>query len=630
MLVYAIAQASFNNYLGTYMSFATATQAQAIGQFVGEFISNIKIVYWIMLIPVIALIVLYIIFDKKIDKYEEEKKEEKLNSIKGKNKKEEFLVEYDMKKKKSLFRNRLVFFSSFILSIIIYFVTLILPFMQNDLQMVSNMELFNNPSMPNIAISQFGVGPFSLLDVKALIFNHKEEVVTYQKKEEEVVVKKNYERKIDDTAWIELNNTETISDYKTLNNYFMSKNITPKNDYTGTFKGKNLIVIMIESGSNVLFDYPEYFPNINKIYNEGITFTNAFSPRNACSTGNNEMSGITSLYTINRNCTANVYKDNIYHTALFNLFNNEGYYTSSYHDYTDHFYYRHDYHPNMGSQKFMGVNELNIKLGSGYQPWPSDVEFVEKAIPNFVDQEHFMAWLTTVSSHMTYLNSSVTGDANLSMFKDEKWDISAKRYMSKLVYVDQFFGRLLELLEENNVLDDTVLMIYADHEPYGLNQDVFQSLAKYSVAKYGDVDRTPFIIYNSKVSPTKIEKYTSFINILPTIANLFDLDYDPRLYGGHDLFDENYENYVVFADGSWRSDIAYYDATSGKISYFTDETYDANEIKRINNNIKNEMSMNNLAIKRDYFNYLNKKLNIGFVPGKVNNYKEVVKKNTKK
>ena len=109
------------------------------------------------------------------------------------------------------------------------------------------------------------------------------------------------------------------------NNYFLNKEITPKNEKTGIFKGKNLIIVMIETGSSVLFDYPEYYPNMAKLYNEGWTWTNSFSPRNACSTGNNEMSGITSLYTINRNCTANVYKDNTYFEAIFNLFNNKNY-----------------------------------------------------------------------------------------------------------------------------------------------------------------------------------------------------------------------------------------------------------------------------------------------------------------
>ena len=619
--VYAIAQAAFNNYLGTYLSFATATQAGAIGDFVFDFIGSIKWQYYLMIVPFILFLVIFVLFAKKISIYESNLEVSFVDKIKGKRKKQQFLDELSKKKKKSLLINRIVFASLSIVAMVGYYFTLTMDFMQNDLQMVDNLTLFKNPTMPNIAISQFGVETFALLDISTLIMPDNNEEIVYENREE-VEVAKDYKREIDDSAWIALNEKETIKDYKTLNNYFMSKTITPKNDYTGMFKDKNLIVIMIESGSNVLLNYPEYFPNMTKIYNEGWAWDNAFSPRNACSTGNNEMSGITSLYTINRNCTANVYKDNTYFEAIFNLFNNKNYNVTSYHDYDDHFYYRKTYHPNMGSQYFYNADDLDVKRlwdNNSNQPWPSDVEFVEKSVPKFVDEEKFMVWMTTVSSHMKYYYSSVTGDMYLDLFENETWDLEAKRYMSKLKIVDLAIGELLKELEESDRLKDTVLMLYADHEPYGMNEEVFQQIAKYNVlTDTGDIDRTPFIIYNPEMTPTKHEEYTSFINIVPTIANLFDLDYDPRLYGGNDLLSDTYTNVVAFADGSWRSDIAYFDATTSNIKYLSDKTYSNEEIKYINNKIKTEMEMNNLAIKRDYFTYLNEKLNKGFKAGEIN------------
>ena len=618
--VYALAQAAFNNYLGTYMSFATATQAGAIGDFVFDFIGSIKWYNYFMLVPLVIFIILFILLDKKINIYESNLEISFIDKIKGKKKKKLFIEELNKKKKKKLLISRIVFSLIAILSMVGYYFTLTLDFMQNDLQMIDNVSLFKNPSMPNIAISQFGIETFALLDISTLIGPDDVNETTFAK-EDEVDVEKDLKREFDDSAWIALNESETIKDYKTLNNYFMSKKITPKNEYTGMFEGKNLIVIMIESGSNVLLNYPEYFPNMAKLYNEGWAWDNAFSPRNACSTGNNEMSGITSLYTINRNCTANVYKDNTYFNAIFNLFNEKEYNVTSYHDYDEHFYYRKTYHPNMGSQKFYDIDDLGVKrLGDlNVQPWPSDEEFVEKALPHFVDEEKYMAWLTTVSSHMKYYYSSATGDMYLDLFDNETWDMEAKRYMSKLKVVDNAIGKLLEMLEEAGELEDTVIMLYADHEPYGMSDEVFQQIAKYNVmTSTGDVDRTPFIIYNPELTPTKYDEYTSYINILPTLANLFNLDYDPRLYGGEDLLSETYTNVVAFADGSWRNDVAYFDATTSNITYLTDKTYTSEEIKYINNKIKTEMEMDNLAIKRDYFTYLNEKLNKGFKVGEIN------------
>ena len=629
LTIYAIVQAGFNNYLGTFMSVATSSQAGAIGDFVGDFIASFKPTYYLMAIPLVVFIVLFVIFEKRINTYESNLEISFIDKIRGKKKKEAAREEQKLEKKKKLFMNRIIFAGVFVGATILYFASIYTPFMQNDLQMVSNKDLFKNPSMPNIAVSQFGVENFALLDVKALIFPIDEE-------EMEILIENNnnnnnnpvvvngvdYTRYINDDDWKALNESETVPDYQKLNTYFMSKEITAKNDKTGLFKGKNLIVVMIETGSNVFFDYPEYFPNINKLYNEGWAWTNAFSPRNACSTGNNEMSGITSLYTINRNCTANIYKDNQYYESIFNLFNNQNYNVTSYHDYTDQYYYRKQYHPNMGSQKFYGIDDLGLKRlwdSNSSQPWPSDVEFVEKALPKYIDEEKFMAWMTTVSGHMKYTYSSVTGDNYLNKFKDKNWNIQAKRYMSKLVYTDLAIGKMVEMLEKEGRLADTVIAIYADHEPYGLDDDLFQQITKYDVkTKFGDIDRTPFIIYNSKITPQKFDDYTSFMDLLPTIANLFDLDYDPRLYGGTDLFSDSHKDVVAFADGSWRTDIAYYDATSGKINYIGEQQYTAEEIKTINTKIKNEMAMDNLAIKRDYFDYLNKKLNKGFKPKSIN------------
>ena len=568
------AQGGMYNYLGTFMSLGTASQAHAIEYFIGDFFTSLNPWFFSLFIIPIFYILYFIFIDKKF-------------------------IDKSIKYKYNIIRCLTVFVTIIIAGL--YYGTISWDFMQDKMQIVSNKELFKNPSMQNIAVSQYGLLGYEFLDIKSLLIKHEETAETFVKQEQEVT---DSSRIIDDTAWETAQETEKNTDYKTLNSYFMSKEITSKNDYTGLFKGKNLVILMIESGSNVLKDYPEYFPNFAKLYNNGWSWENAFSPRNSCSTGNNEMTGLTSLYTINNTCTINTYKDNTYFEAIFNLFNNANYATSSYHDYTDHFYYRTIYHPNMGSQNYYDVNRLGIKLGSEYQPWPSDVEFVEKAVPHFINEDKYMAWLTTVSSHMTYKNSSKTGDLYLDLYKDEDWSINSKRYMSKLKIVDNAIGKLLQELEDAGKLEDTVIMLFADHYPYGLSDESFAEIAKYDTTSNGDTDRTPFIIYNPSLEAKKFDDYTTFVNILPTLANLFDLDYDPRLYGGTDLLSDSYDGVVVFADGSWRTDIAYYDATKGKINYIGDARYADEEIIKINTKVKNEMKMDNLAIKTNYFAYL--------------------------
>ena len=98
------------------------------------------------------------------------------------------------------------------------------------------------------------------------------------------------------------------------------------------------------------------------------------------------------------------------------------------------------------------------------------------------------------------------------------------------------------------------------------------------------------------------------MNIVPTLANLFNLDYDPRLYMGTDLLSDDYESLVVFADGSWKNELAYYNASTGNVKYYADFEYSTSEIQEINENVTLEMKMSNLAIKHNYFSYLEKGL----------------------
>ena len=189
-----------------------------------------------------------------------------------------------------------------------------------------------------------------------------------------------------------------------------------------------------------------------------------------------------------------------------------------------------------------------------------------------------------------------------------------KRYLSKLKTLDEALAELLHELEESGKLEDTVIALFGDHFPYGLqDKDINQYLesngADYTVnrnsTKNKDVDRTPMIIYNAGMEPVVVEEYTSVIDLLPTLLNMFNMDYDPRLYLGHDIFSDDYTSRVVFADGSWQDELGFYYAPSSKINYFDEtKTYTTEELKSINSEILERQKMSTTAIKENYFKYL--------------------------
>jgi phosphoglycerol transferase MdoB-like AlkP superfamily enzyme len=130
----------------------------------------------------------------------------------------------------------------------------------------------------------------------------------------------------------------------------------------------------------------------------------------------------------------------------------------------------------------------------------------------------------------------------------------------------------------------------------------------YDTSKDYEAERVPFVIYNTSLKPKVIRNYTSYINIVPTVANLFDLDYDPRLYMGTDIFSEDYNSLTVFADGSWKNEKAFYNAAEANIKYYSSEEYTVEELQKINTDINLKIEMSALAIKNNYYAYLQSKL----------------------
>ncbi len=580
IVIYAWLQLGFMNFLGAFISLGNAEQGTKVMNYITEFIYSFKPVLHLIFIPFI-LFILYIIFERNITK--------------------------DGFNKKIPFKNILIDLSGIVFIALLslgYYVTINAEVMQNKFQTISNKELFKYPSSPSLAIKNFGTTIYFMLDIKGTIFGIEDTTIKYTSQEEAII--QDNSREIDDEAWLSLIETEENETLNSLNNYFINRDISEKNDYTGLFAGKNLIMVMLESVSEVVFQdsYSEYFPTLHKLYTEGITGVNNYSPRNNCATGESELTSQIGLYSIETTCTINTYKKNEYPESLLYMLRKNGYYTSSYHDYTDQYYSRSIIEYNLGSYKYYGVSDLGMSYSSLYKEWPSDEEFIKKALPNFIDQTQFASYMITVTSHMPYIYSSEYGNMYMSEFDDLDISTTAKRYLSKVKVVDMAMEELIKELDESGKLDDTVIVIFGDHYPYGLSTKDYQSLADFDISVNQEVDRTPFIIYNSETSGEKITKITTPLDYTPTLLNLFGIDFDPRLYLGHDIFSD-YTDYAVFPDDSWQSEFGFYDATKTEFYPSDEDTiYADQDIIDINNEISEMRNMSALAIKKNYFKYL--------------------------
>lgn len=590
---YTFFQIGFNNFIGVYASVNTKSQLGAVKDYIIDFFASFKATYYLAFIPFILLIIYYLFLDKLTEKRIDKRFPLKTN----------IMFEPGIRTITSIL---VLTFTGFL-----YYTSLDASFMQNKLQTISNKELFAYPSIASTTINQFGVLGFGFLDIKSTMVEAPSKVI-YTAFENNGKDNSNTEskREIDDTILDEIIKNEKNTTLNNINNYIKNKDITDYNSHTGMFEGKNVIVIMMESTNDIIIN-KDLYPNFYKLYSEGISFKNNYSPRNSCATGNNEFSGMTGLYTIQNNCTANIFSNNTYFTSIFNIFKNAGYRATSMHDYTEQYYVRNIIHKNLGSEAYYNANDLNIKYYNEYKNWASDEDFMNAAMDitlNDTSDKPFMLWLTTVSGHQPYKVSSVEGDKYLSITEETDYSMEVRRYMSKLKTFDNGLGILLDKLKASGKLDDTVIVMYGDHYPYGLKNKDISSVLTYDLDDY-EVERVPMVIYNSTIKSEVVEKYSSYINLTPTLANLFNLDYDPRYYMGTDVFSDDYLNMVAFADGSWKNADVYYNASSGSIKYYTSNEYTTDELIRINNIVTNRMQISESIIRNNYFNYLENKIN---------------------
>ena len=363
--------------------------------------------------------------------------------------------------------------------------------------------------------------------------------------------------------------TETNKTAKKILNYLASLEPTKKNEYTGMFEGYNLILITAESFSPQIID-PELTPTLYKLTTSGFDFTNYWTtfPSN---TTNGEYTHLTGLMPDLAKPKSNgsfVYSiKNTMNMNIANWFNAQGITSRAYHDHTATYYKRKETHPNIG-YTFKGKNDFG-----GLKGWPeSDLEMMEKTVDEYINDEWFHTYYMTVSGHHNYrfggYNSMV--EKNKHLVEDLDMSEANKAYLATHIELDRALEYLINRLEEAGKLDKTVIVLAADHYPYGLTDAQWKKLIGHSI-EYGGMGRymSDLIIWNSAMETITIDKPCSSQDVLPTLLNLFGFEYDSRLYSGCDILSDSYGLAMLSNQSFITEDIIY--NTRYEKAYLVDE-----------------------------------------------------------
>ena len=140
-------------------------------------------------------------------------------------------------------------------------------------------------------------------------------------------------------------------------------------------------------------------------------------------------------------------------------------------------------------------------------------------------------------------------------------------------------------------------MLLADHYPYYLSLNDINTLSTYKRDKMIEVNSNALIIYNSKMKSETIEKVGMSIDVLPTVLNLFGMEYDSRIIMGKDILSTSLW-LAIFKDKSWVTNKGTYYASSGK---FVGDDVDSDYVKNINSIVNNRVAMSRMIVANDYY-----------------------------
>lgn len=483
------------------------------------------------------------------------------------------------------------------ISLLVFIIVSIITVMFNDKGMYSLKNVYTKTHAPMITINKVGLLSMECLDLERYLFGFEEKLYNFKPSEsnkgddiEEV------KYNVLDIDFDKLISEEKDDMVKSMHEYFKSVMPTKQNEYTGIFKGKNLIYITAEGFDKIAVN-KELTPTLYKLVNNGFVFENYYQPLFSVSTSDGEYMVMNSL--IPKEGVWSFYRSsNIYMPfGLGNVFKREGYSpVNAYHDHTYTYYSRDESHPNLGFDKYVGCGNGLEKL-MNCKVWPeSDIEMIDATINDYIDSDKFMTYYMTVSGHLNY---TFTGNSmsykNRELVKDLSYSEHIKAYLAANIELDRALEKLLIYLEDNKKLDDTVIVISPDHYPYGLKTSELNEISDTDRSDKFEMFHTSLIIYNSEMKENvKVSKYVSSIDVLPTVYNLFGIEYDSRLMMGRDALSDS-EGLVMLSDRSFINENGSYNSITGEYKSFKSDV--SNEyVDNMNFEVYQKFTMSSLLL----------------------------------
>lgn len=408
------------------------------------------------------------------------------------------------------------------------------------------------------------------------------------------------------------------------------------NDYTGIFQGKNVIVIHAESIQQFVigmsFNGEELTPNLNKLASESIYFDNFYSQVSVGTSSDAEFTSLTSLMPTNTGTAFVSYFDRTY-VSMPSLLSDKGYYTFVMHANKANFWNRDLMYASLGYQRFYSKDDYDIDevVGLGL----SDTSFFHQSVEKLKEINEmgkpYYGTLIMLSNHTPFIDSAAMTDYEVDMKEEVTLEdgtvttvshpymegTKLGQYLKSVHYADQALGEFIDLLESEGLLENTVLVLYGDHDAR-LDINDYVRLYNYdpetnSILSPDDPDyinfdeyqyelnrKVPFMIWSSETKE-KLHKTVSDVmgmyDVMPTLGNMLGVYNKYAL--GHDIFQIGSNNIVVFPNGNWVTNSIYYNAQKGEYLSLAETAISADYIEKNNEYADEILNTSNSLITFD-------------------------------
>ena len=398
--------------------------------------------------------------------------------------------------------------------------------------------------------------------------------------------------------------------------YFTSDDVDQydgENKYTGILDGYNVVFIHMEGMQTFLMDVEfngvEATPNLNKIASEGMFFSNFYPQVSIGTSSDTEFTLTTSLMPAASGAVFTSYYDRDYIT-IPKLLKEKGYYTFSMHGNYASMWNRATVHPALGYDDMYfedtytynkDANDPNnleyINLGI------SDKKFFEQVVPIMerIEAEHtnYMGTIITLSNHSPIKLLEKYGEYDMSTTYEEcdpetslceevttdyLYGTDVGNYIMSSHYADAALGEFFEYVNNSDAFQNTVFVLYGDHDAK-LSRNAMNYLYNYdyrtgelkseddsTYITYDEYDHelnknTPLIIWtkNSELRSKlhgEIDYVMGMYDIMPTLGNMLGIENPFAM--GHDIFNIKNDNYVVFPNGNFLTNLIYYNNSEGQ------------------------------------------------------------------